>query len=219
MPALKAPLIGSPVTGGVAFTTLDSVLSSTANFSDVFVQNFANTGSYGYAVPRCMCIPFDVKYDTPTQNVTLQLSLARFDFLRQMIFDYDSKPIVGFTIYENTKSPKLWSAQFNKTDIKDGVLTFNVDLGKSLSSFKLCMVFVFRNELYQKDYMYSLYELGSTTTIRAGLTQEFISQLYKSPISVIYTSSEWTKPVAANCPFYIATDNQLPPIPLSTLLS
>ena len=218
VPALKAPLVGSPVTSGVSFTTLGSILSSTANFSDVFSQNFANTGSYGYAAPRCMCIPFDVRYDTPTQNVTLQIPLARFDFLRQMIFDYDQKPIVGFAIYENTKTPKLWSAQFNKADIKDGVLTFNVDLTKSLTSFKLCMVFEFRNELYQKDYMYSLYEPGSTTTIRAGLTQTFISQLYASPISVVYASSQWTKPVADNCPFYTSNVGvSLPRIPLSSL--
>lgn len=215
VPALKAPLVGSPVTGGVAFTTLDSVLSSTAIFTDVFVQNFANKGSYGYAAPRCMCIPFNVRYDTPTQNVTLRLPLARFDLLRQMIFDYDSKPVVGFVIYENDKSSKLWSAQFNKSDIKDGILTFNVDLGKALSSFKLCMVFMFQNELYQKDYMYSLYEVGSSTTIRAGLTQNFISQLYSSPISVVYRSAEWTKPEAANCPFYAISG--MPTIPLSAL--
>ena len=215
VPALKAPLVGSPVTGGVAFTTLDSILQSTAKFSDVFSSNFANNSSYGYTAPRCMCIPFDVRYDAPTQNVTLQLPLARFGLLRQMIFDYDSKPIIGFVIYENDKTPKLWSAQFNKSDIKNDVLTFDVDLGKSLSSFKLCMVVWLRNELYQKDYMYSLYELGSSTTIRAGLTQEFISQLYASPISVVYRSSEWTKPEAGNCPFY--TTSGMPAIPLSAL--
>ena len=217
VPALKAPLIGSPVTSGVAFTTLSTVLNSTANFRDVFVQDFANTGSYGYAAPRCMAIPYSVRYDTPTQNVTLQIPLTRFALLRQMISDYDSKPIVGFTIYENENAPKIWSAQFNEIDIKGDTLTFNVDLGKSLTSFKLCMVFEFRNELYQKPYMYSLYELGSTTTIRAGLTQEFISQLYASPISVIYRSFEWTKPTGPNCPFYTAATDKLPAIPLSAL--
>ena len=124
-----------------------------------------------------------------------------------MINDYDSIPIVGFAIYENDSSAKIWSAQFNLVDIKNDILTFDVDLGKSLSSFKLCMVFELRNNLYQKDYMYSLYELGSTTTIRAGLTQEFVSQLYESPISVVYKSSEWTKPEAANCPFYTPASN------------
>lgn len=216
VPALKAPLVGSPVTSGVAFTTLDSVLSSTAIFTDVFVQDFANRGSYGYSAPRCMCIPFNVRYDTPSRNVTLQISLARFGLLQQMIFDYNSKPIAGFAIYERDDTSKLWTAQFNVVDIKDGILTYAVDLGKPLSSFKLCMIFELRNELYQKDYMYSLYELGSTTTIRAGLTQNFISQLYASPISVIYKSSEWTKPEAANCPFY-TSQSALPPIPLSAL--
>lgn len=215
VPALKAPLFGSPVTSNITFTTLASIISSTAKFNDIFVQDFANTSSYGYTAPRCMAIPFDVHYDTPSRQVTLQISLNRFNLLRQMIADYNSSPIVGFTIYENTTSPKIWSAQFNLVDIKDDILTFNADLGKALSSFKLCMIFEFRNELYQKGYMYSLREPGSTTTIRAGLTQEFVSQLYASPISVIYRTVEWTKPEAGNCPFY--TTSGMPSIPLSAL--
>lgn len=216
VPALKASLVGSPVVGDVAFTSLNSILSSADAFTDIFVQNFANKGSYGYAAPRCMCIPFNVNYATPTQNITLRIPLTRFDLLRQMIFDNDHHPIVGFAIYENDSSSKLWSAQFNVVDIKNDTLTFDVDLGKKLASFKLCMIFELRNELYQKDYMYSLYELGSTTTIRAGLTQGFISQLYASPIDVVYRTFEWTKPEAANCPFY-TSQNSLPPIPLSAL--
>ena len=216
VPALKAPLVGSPIVSKLSFTTLESILSTTYTFSYVFETNFANKGSYGYSVPRCMCIPFNVRYDTPSQNVTLQISLARFSLLRQMISDYNSKPIVGFVIYERDDTSKLWSASLNEINIKDDILTLAVDLGKPLSSFKLCMVIELRNELYQKDYMYSLYELGSTTTIRAGLTQTFISQLYASPISVIYKSSEWTKPEASNCPFY-TSQNDLPPIPLSAL--
>ena len=218
VPALKAPLVGSPVVSGVSFTTLDSVLTSTATFSNIFVQNFANTGSYGYAAPRCICIPFDVRYDTATRNVTLRIPLNRFALLRQMISDHDSDPIVGFVIYANDSSSKSWSAQFNLVDIKDDALAFDVDLGKDLSSFKLCMIFELRNTLYQKDYMYSLYELGSTTTIRAGLRQEFVSQLYASPIDVVYRTGKWTKPEARNCPFYTSdAAKALPAIPLSAL--
>ena len=217
VPALKATLVGSPVVTQLQFAALTDVLTTNKTYSQVFLTNYANWGSYGYAAPRCICIPYSVKYDTPTQNVTLTVPLTRFNLLRQMIADHDSKPIVGFAIYENDNSAKIWSAQFNMVDIKGDVLTFNVDLGKVLSSFKLCMIFELRNELYQKDYMYSLYELGSTTTIRAGLTQGFISQLYASPINVVYRTSEWTKPEASNCPFYTASPTQLPAIPLSAL--
>ena len=217
VPALQQTLIGSPVVNNLSFNSLTTILSSSSKFSEIFITNFANTGSYGYSVPRCMCIPYSVKYDTPTRNVTLSVPLSKFNLLRQMISDYDSKPIVGFAIYPNDSSSKIWSAQFNLSDIKDDVLTFNVDLGSSLKSFKLCWIFEFRNEVFHKDYMYSLYEVGSTTTIRAGLTQKFISQLYASPISVVYRVDNWTKPEASNCPFYTASSNQLPSIPLSAL--
>lgn len=215
VPALKAPLAGSSFVTQLPFDTLTDVLTSTKPFSSIFLSNYANWGSYGYSVPRLFCIPFSVKYDTPTQNVTLSVPLVRFSLLRQMIADYNSKPIVGFAIYENDDSPKIWTAQFNLVDIKNDILTFDVDLGKVLSSFKLCMIFELPNELYQKKYMYSLYEPGSSTTIRAGLTQEFVSQFHASPISVIYRTSEWTKPEAANCPFY--TTSGMPSIPLSAL--
>ena len=217
VPALKASLVGSPVVNNLSFNSLAVILASNSSFSDVFLTNYANKGSYGYTAPRCMCIPFNVSYDTPSRNVALQIPLSRFPLLRQMIVDYKDGPIAGFVIYESDGSSKLWSAQFNAGNISGDFVHFDVDLGKSLSSFKLCMVFEFRNELYQKEYMYSLYEPGSMTTIRAGLTQTFISQLYASPISVIYASVDWTKPEPANCPFYTPTSSRLPAIPLSAL--
>ena len=216
VPALNSSLVGSPVVNNLSFNSLSTILSSSSSFSDIFITNFANTGSYGYTAPRCMCIPFTVKYDTPTRNVTISIQLNRFSLLRQMISDYDSNPVIGFAAYKDDKSPKIWSAQFNKSDIKDDTLSFPADLGVSLSGFKLCMIIEFRNGIYRKDYMYSLYEPGSTTTIRAGLTQSFVSQLYSSPINVIYRSAEWTKPEAGNCPFYTPSSN-LPAIPLSAL--
>lgn len=217
VPALKSTLVGSPVVNELSFNSLETILSSSKPFSTVFLTNYANIGSYGYTAPRCMCIPFTVKYETPTRNVTISIPLTRFNLLRQMIADYNVKPIIGFVAYTEDGSSKIWSAQCNTSDIENDTLTLAADLGSSLSAFKLCMVIEFRSELYQKDYMYSLYQPGPDKTIRAGLTQEFISQLYSSPISVIYRSTEWTKPQKENCPFYTATSGTLPTIPLSAL--
>lgn len=217
VPALNSSLFGSPVVSNMSFNSLGTILSSSNTFSEIFVTNFANKGSYGYSVPRCMCIPFTVKYGTPSRNISISIPLNQFGLLRQMISDYDSKPIIGFVIYKDDASPKLWSALLNMSDIKGDTLTYTVDLGSTLTSFKLCMVIDLRNELYKKDYMYSLYEVGSTTTIRAGLTRNFVSQLYSSPISITYSTDQWTKPEAANCPFYTPTSGVLPSIPLSAL--
>ena len=153
VPALNAPLSGSPIVNNLSFPTLSNILSSNAAFSDIFITNFANKGSYGYVAPRCFCVTYSVKYDTPTQNITLSIPLSRFDLLRQMVHDYDSKPIVGFAIYEATNKAKLWSGQLNVVDIKDNIITYRIDLGKSISSFTLAMIFELRNELYQKDYV------------------------------------------------------------------
>ena len=98
VPALGSSLVGSPVVNNLSFNSLSAILSSAEPFSKIFIQNFANTGSYGYSAPRCMCIPFTVEYDTPTRNVTISIPLNRFNLLRQMITDYDRKPIIGFAV-------------------------------------------------------------------------------------------------------------------------
>jgi hypothetical protein len=217
VPGSKLPLAGIPVVNDRLYGSLGDILSATVPFNKIFVGNFVDTHSYGYETPRCICIPFNVRYETPTREVTISVPLGRFGLLRQMIADYDSKPRIGFVAYKDDSSPKLWSAQFNKVDIKDDVLSFIANLGTSLSSFKLCMIIELPKEVNNKDYIRSFYEPGSSLNVLAGLTQEFVNQLNSSPITVVYRSDKWTKPQKEICPFYTATTNQLPPIPLSAL--
>ena len=217
VPGSNLPLAGIPVVNDRLYGTLSDVFSATVPFNKIFLGNFVDRGTYGYETPRCICIPFNVKYETPTRNVTISVPLGRFGLLRQMIVDYDSKPRIGFVAYKSDDSPKIWSAQFNIIDIKDDVLSFPVDLGSSLSSFKLCMVIELPKEINSKDYIRSFYEPGSKLTILAGLTQEFVNQLNSSPITVTYRSDKWTKPQKENCPFYTPSSSQLPPIPISSL--
>ena len=216
-PDSKLPLAGIPIVNDRLYGTLSDVLSASVPYNKIFLGGFVDSNSYGYETPRCICIPFNVKYETPTRNVVISVPLGRFSLLRQMITDYDSKPRIGFVAYKNDDSPKIWSAQFNVVDIKDDVLSFAADLGSSLSSFKLCMIIELPKEVYNKDYIRSFYQPGSKLTIQAGLTQEFVDQLNSSPITVVYRSDKWTKPQKENCPFYTSSSKQLPPIPLSAL--
>lgn len=215
-PNSNSPLTGIPIVNDRLYGTLTSIFTASVPFNKIFLGGFVDRGTYGYETPRCICIPFNVKYETPTRNVIISVPLGRFSLLRQMIADYDSKPRIGFVAYKDDNSPKIWSAQFNVIDIKDDVLSFAADLGESLSSFKLCMVIELPNEVYNKDYIRSFYQPGSKLTILAGLTQEFVNQLNSSPITVIYRSDKWTKPQKGNCPFYTSS-TQLPSIPLSAL--
>ena len=217
VPNSAFPLVGTPIVNDRQYGSLSAILSASVPFNKIFVSDPTVVKSYGYDTPRCICIPFNVKYETPTRNVTISVPLNRFHLLRQMIADYDLKPRIGFVAYKDDNSAKCWSAQFNVIDIKDDILTYNVDLGASLSAFKLCMIIDFPKEVNDKDYLRSFYEPGSSITILAGLTREFADQLNASPIKVVYRSDEWTKPVAANCPFYTATSTKLPAIPLSAL--
>lgn len=217
VPGSKLPLVGIPVVNDRLYGTLGSIFSASVPYNKIFLGGFVDRNSYGYETPRCICIPFNVRYETPTRNVTISVPLGRFSLLRRMITDYDSKPRIGFVAYKNDDSPKIWSAQFNVVDIKDDVLSFTADLGTPLSSFKLCMIIELPKEVNDKGYIHSFYEPGSNLTILAGLTQEFIDQLNSSPITVVYRSNEWTKPQKENCPFYTSSSNQLPIIPLSAL--
>ena len=217
VPGSGLPLVGTPIVNDRQYATLGSILSATVPFNKIFVSDPTVAKSYGYETPRCFCIPFNVKYETPTRNVFISVPLGRFNLLRQMITDYDSKPRIGFVAYKDDTSSKIWSAQFNNVDIQDDTLLYTADLGTPLSSFKLCMVIELPKEVNDKKYIRSFYEPGSSLTILAGLTQEFVDQLNSSPISVIYRSDKWTKPQKENCPFYTPSSSQLPPIPLSAL--
>jgi hypothetical protein len=216
-PNSKSFLVGTSIVNDRQYGTLGSILSSTSPFNKIFVTDPTVFQSYGYDTPRCICIPFSVKYETPTQNVTISVSLNRFNLLRQMIEDYNSKPRIGFVAYDNDSGQKIWGAQFNTVDIKNDILSFDADLGASFSAFKLCMVIEFPKEVNNKDYIHSFYEPGSSISIVAGLTQEFVNQLDSSPITVVYRSTEWTKPQKENCPFYTSKTGSLPSIPLSAL--
>ena len=216
-PNSTLPLTGTSLVNDRLYGTLEQIFSATVPFNKVFVSDPTVANSYGYDTPRCICIPFSVRYETPTRNVTISLPLSRFSLLRQMIFDYDSKPRVGLAIYEGAAKTKLWSAPLNMANIKDEVLTFNVDLGKSVSTFTLVMIIEFPKEINSKNYIHSFYEPGSSINILAGLTQDFVNQLNSSPITVVYRSDSWTKPASANCPFYTVNESKLPPIPLSAL--
>jgi hypothetical protein len=50
-----------------------------------------------------------------------------------------------------------------------------------------------------------------------GIFEKFLDLLNNLPVSAIMSSSEWTKPEAANCPFYTLDSKKLPAIPLSAL--
>ena len=217
-PNSSYPLVGTPIVNDRQYGSLSQILSATVPFNKIFVSDPTVDKSYGYETPRCICIPFNVRYETPTQNVTISVPLSQFGLLRRMISDYNSKPRVGFVAYKDDTTPKIWSAQFGLADIKNDILTFDANLGESLSAFKLCMIIEFPKELNNKDYIHSFYEPGSSLTILAGLTREFLNQLNSSPVSVVYRTFEWTKPEAANCPFYTPDVNKsLPKIPLSAL--
>jgi hypothetical protein len=216
-PGSNSPLVGTPIVNDRLYDSLSSILSATVPFNKIFVTDPTVVNSYGYETPRCICIPYSVTYETPSRNVTISVPLSRFGLLRQLISDYNSKPRIGFVAYKNDSSAKIWSAQFNVVDIKNDVLSFDADLGESLSTFKLCMIIELPKEVDNKGYIHSFYEPGSSITIVAGLTQEFLNQLNSSPISVVYRTFEWSKPQKENCPFYTPDSRKLPPIPLSAL--
>lgn len=87
---------------------------------------------------------------------------------------------------------------------------FNLDRSAADASAKL--IYLAFPPIAQSNYGRAVYLQSAPGTVSTRIT------ISSTPIgSASFTSNEWTKPVADNCPFYTPSSARLPAIPLSAL--
>lgn len=86
------------------------------------------------------------------------------------------------------------------------------DLDKTASDSAVKGIYMAFPPIAESSYGKAVYLQAPSGTVSTRVT------IATTPIGYAsFVSQEWTKPEARNCPFYIATSGQLPPIPLSAL--
>ena len=128
--------------------------------------------------------------------------------------NFDSPFWVGFYDESGIKVADFSYSDFSSNSIRGDY--YVVSVPKSTLASVVQMVFWVDVRKIKKDYI-RIVRVITYTTGSGSKT----GQLYDIDIlnSFFYTvsSSEWNKPEAANCPFYTASTDQLPSIPLSAL--
>lgn len=86
------------------------------------------------------------------------------------------------------------------------------DLDRSGEDSTVKLIYLAFPPISQSSYGKAVYLQTPSGIVSSRITISITPVGYAS-----FVSQEWTKPEAANCPFYIATANKLPAIPLSAL--
>ena len=212
-PTGNKTLFGTDYIAQPSFSNLKSILDSTQKYSQSFISN-ANFGGFGRTLPAGLSVVYNVSYDTPTQNVTLRIPLSKSPLLREIFSLSSGSSVSGLLIYDTSGALVTTTIIYDR-QISGSDLVIPIDLGRSMSSFRMVFCYFLENRLYNTTYFYSEKEPGNTSSLRGGFTDALSQEIRKSVVYVEYRSSQWTKPEAANCPFY--TSGGMPAIPLSAL--
>lgn len=86
------------------------------------------------------------------------------------------------------------------------------DLDRAGSDASAVIIYLVFSPIAQSDYGNAVYIQTDSGAINSRIIIRSTPMGYAS-----FNSQEWSKPVAANCPFYTSTLNKLPAIPLSAL--
>ena len=135
------------------------------------------------------------------RNVTLRIPLSKSPLLREIFSLSSGSSVSGLLIYDTSGALVTTTIIYDR-QISGSDLVIPIDLGRSMSSFRMVFCYFLENRLYNTTYFYSEKEPGNTSSLRGGFTDALSQEIRKSVVYVEYRSSQWTKPEAANCPFY-----------------
>ena len=86
------------------------------------------------------------------------------------------------------------------------------DLDRSGEDSTVKIIYLAFPPISQSSYGKAVYIQAPAGTVSTRITMAVTPIAYAS-----FVSQEWSNPEVRNCPFYTASNNQLPPIPLSAL--
>lgn len=175
--------------------------------SQLFVSNNWAGPSVGYQ-SNYIGIPFVWDAD--------QIGIDNIEFLipTKWFGDLNNPFWMGFYNNEGEAVAQLSHEEFTSNSIRGNYYVVSVQ--KSVLSGATQIVFWVDIRNIKKDYVFTE-RVISYTTGSGSKTGELYSINILNGFQYTVSSVEWTKPEAANCPFYTPTADALPAIPLSAL--
>lgn len=171
---------------------------------------------YGFG-KSLMGIEYKFESDYSTQTPRVVLSCAGFPELLQFL----STSRFGYIFSEDglkiTDVGKISSSAISGTNIE-----FNLTASKAIKTFTLYLIVQFdvgqrKNVSDVLTFTYDNYKSSSGVhSYESGIYESLRTKFDSMSIQAVMRSDEWTRPEAANCPFYTPND-LLPAVPLSAL--
>jgi hypothetical protein len=157
-------------------------------------------------------IQYDFSSAQTTKTPVIRISLNGFPELKSFV----STGRLG-CIFSADNSTATFCSKIDSSAIKDDYLELSFNSSSDVSSFTFYLLIEYESSRTTVSDVLTVSYVTSSNTTWYGIFNKYLGLLSDLRVSAVMSSTEWTKPVAANCPFYTATSGKFPSIPLSAL--
>ena len=192
--------------------TIDKIVTKQGSpISSILVDKGPTTPNYYGSGTLINAVQYDFSGVQDTSTPVVRISLNGFPELKEFI----STGRLG-CIFSADGSVATSCLKINSSAVKGEYVELSFDAGEPVSSFTFYLLIEYASSRETVSDVLTVSYVTSSGGYWYGIFDKFLKLFTDLSVSAVMSSSQWTKPEAANCPFYTSKD-QLPPIPLSAL--
>lgn len=193
--------------------SIDRIISKIGSpISSILVDKGPETPYYYGSDYAINAVQYDFSSVQSTKRPVVRISLNGFPELKQFVSTGRL-----CCLFSADGSTLTWAYRVSATAIKGDYLELTMDFDRAVSSFTFYLVFQYSSSQETVSDSLTVSYVTPSKGYWYGIYEKFLDLLTNLPVSAVMSSSEWTKPVPQNCPFYTTSSSSLPSIPLSAL--
>ena len=193
--------------------TIDKIIGKQGSpISSILVDAAPLVTNYYGCKTTINAIQYDFSSVQVTKTPIIRIPLNGFPELKAFV----STGRLGY-IFSVDGSTATTCAKIGSSALKDDYLELSFNTDSAISSFVFYLLIEYASSRDTVSDTLTVSYASPAGTYWYGIFDKFLDLLNDLSVSAVMSTNEWTKPVAANCPFYTADSKKLPSIPLSAL--
>ena len=193
--------------------TIDKIKEKQGSpISSILVDAAPTVPNYYGCKTTINAIQYDFSSVQTTDKPIIRIALSGFPELKSFI----STGRLGY-IFSIDGSTATLCAKIDSSALKGDYLELQIDAGSAVSSFVFYLLIQYESSRTTVSDILTVSYAAPSGTYWYGIHEKFLDLLNNLLVSAVMASNEWSKPEAANCPFYTTDSKKLPAIPLSAL--
>lgn len=194
--------------------TIDKIVGKQGSLlSSILVEKGPVVPNYYGSEVVINAFQFDFSSVQTSQHPTVRISLSGFPELKKFV----STGRLG-CIFSIDGTHASVCSKIDDSAIKGDYLELVYDTHSAVSSFTFYLIFQCEASSQSSTDVLTVSYVTGSSGYWYGFYEKFSDLLGNLPVTAVMSSSTWSKPVAANCPFYTPLPvGALPSIPLSAL--